>query len=168
MLEIGPLASWVPSITGDITPFAAEEFPEVFEDPKCTVTAITAERTFWEKATILHQQAHRTTDMPKGYSRHYYDMFRLSESSFKDKALADLDLLADVVRFKERFYRSPWARYDLARPGWIKLLPTRRGDTELQKDYRAMQPMIFKSSPTWSEIVAGLAQLEAEINSGTP
>lgn len=167
MLEIGPLASWVPSIKGEITPFAAEEFPEVFEDPKCTVTAITAERTFWEKATILHQQAYRTTDMPKGYSRHYYDLFRLSESSFKDKALADVDLLIDVVKFKERFYRSSWARYDLAKPGSFRLLPTERGETELQKDFRAMQPMIFRLPPDWAEIVAGLARLEAEINGTT-
>jgi len=167
MLEIGPLASWVPSIKGEITPFAAEEFPEVFQDPKCVVTTITAERTFWEKATILHQQAHRKTDMPKGYSRHYYDLFRLSASPFKDKALADLDLLTDVVRFKERFYHSSWARYDLAKPGSFRLLPTEQGDTELQKDFLAMQPMIFRSPPTWTEIISGLAKLEAEINDGT-
>ncbi|MGD9590696.1 MAG: nucleotidyl transferase AbiEii/AbiGii toxin family protein [Pyrinomonadaceae bacterium] len=167
LLEIGPLASWVPSIKGEITPFAAEDFPEVFQDPKCVVTTITAERTFWEKATILHQQAHRKTDMPKGYSRHYYDLFRLSASPFKDKALADLDLLTDVVRFKERFYRSSWARYDLAKPGSFRLLPTEQGDTELQKDFLAMQPMIFRSPPTWTEIISGLAKLEAEINDGT-
>jgi len=164
LLEIGPLASWVPSIKGEITPFAAEEFPKVFEEPKCIVTAITAERTFWEKATILHQQAHRTNDMPKGYSRHYYDLFRLSETSFKNNALANLDLLTDVVRFKERFYRSPWARYDLAKPGSLRLMPTENGNIELQKDFFAMQPMIFRSPPTWTEIITGLAKLEAEIN----
>lgn len=164
MLEIGPLASWVPSERREITPFAAEDFPDVFDNPTCSVIAITAERTFWEKATILHQQAHRSTEMPKGYSRHYYDLFRLAENGVKANALANLGLLTDVVRFKERFYRSPWARYELAQPGSFVLLPSERGNDELQKDYREMQPMIFGPSPSWKEIIAGLTELEAEIN----
>lgn len=164
MLEIGPLASWVPSEKREITPFAAEDFPDVFDNPTCSVVAITAERTFWEKATILHQQAYRTTSMPKNYSRHYYDLFLLAETGIKEKAFADLDLLTDVVRFKERFYRSAWARYELARPGTFMLLPTEGGNAELQKDYRDMQPMIFGPRPAWSDIIAGLTTLEAEIN----
>ena len=52
-LEIGPLASWVPSATHVIRPYAFDVVPEVFENPVCEVVAIAAERTFWEKATIL-------------------------------------------------------------------------------------------------------------------
>lgn len=164
MLEIGPLAAWVPSINSEITPFAAEEFPEVFEVPHCPVVAIKAERTFWEKATILHQQSYRTTDMPKGYSRHYYDLFKLTNSSIKDNALSDLGLLQDVVAFKERFYRSPWARYDLAQPGSFRLIPSERDDSALQKDFAEMQPMIFHSIPSWEDILESLSELEKEIN----
>jgi hypothetical protein len=53
-LEIGPLASWVPSGQQTIQPYAAEMFPNAFEETTCAVVAIRAERTFWEKATILH------------------------------------------------------------------------------------------------------------------
>ena len=69
-LEIGPLASWVPSATHVIRPYAFEVVPEVFENPACEVVAISAERTFWEKATILQQEAHRETQIPQRYSRH--------------------------------------------------------------------------------------------------
>ena len=72
-LEIGPLASWVPSDRHNIRPYAADTFPEIFEQPDCEVVAISAERTFWEMATILHQEAHRDGVMPSRYSRHYYD-----------------------------------------------------------------------------------------------
>lgn len=75
-LEIGPLASWVPSAEREIRPYAADSFPAVFDEPVCTVVAIDAERTFWEKATILHQQAHRTDAMPLRCSRHYYDLYK--------------------------------------------------------------------------------------------
>ena len=56
-----------------IRPYAFDVVPEVFENPVCEVVAIAAERTFWEKATILHQEAHRKTQIPQRYSRHYYD-----------------------------------------------------------------------------------------------
>jgi hypothetical protein len=73
-LEIGPLASWVPSHARTIQPYAATSFPKAFAETDCAVVAIDAERTFWEKATILHQEAHRPGTIPARYSRHYYDL----------------------------------------------------------------------------------------------
>ena len=164
-LEIGPLASWVPSASYAIRPFAAEEFPDVFENPECQVTAITAERTFWEKATILHQQSHRTTVMPAGYSRHYYDLYQLANSSVAQYAMGDLKMLDDVIAFKQRFYRSSWAKYELAKPGTFRLLPTPDGEKELRSDYRSMQPMFFTTQPLWDDIMIRLRALEFGINS---
>jgi hypothetical protein len=63
-LEIGPLASWLPHSAHTVCPYAAEDFPELFETPDCFVRAIDAERTFWEKATILHHEAHRPETSP--------------------------------------------------------------------------------------------------------
>jgi hypothetical protein len=79
-LEIGPLAQWTPNDSYHIQPYAAEEFPEVFDQPRCRVQAVRAERTFWEKATILHHEAHRPENnaVPSGYSRHYYDLARMA------------------------------------------------------------------------------------------
>jgi len=163
-LEIGPLASWVPSIRSTVRPYAADAFPKLFDDPECPVVAITAERTFWEKATILHQQAHRTGRMPEGYSRHYYDLYCLGESRVRAAALADLKLLGDVRLFKQRFYRSKWASYETAMPGTFKLMPTKMGEANLQDDYAAMRPMFFSDPPKWPDILDGLKALEDEIN----
>jgi predicted nucleotidyltransferase component of viral defense system len=38
-----------------------------------------------------------------GYSRHYYDLYKLTESAIKKSALSNIALLKDVVEFKERF-----------------------------------------------------------------
>lgn len=107
-LEIGPTASWVPSTIHSISPYAFTAIPKVFDNPHFDVVAISAERTFWEKATILHREAHRTGTIPQRYSRHYYDLYKLAHTPFRNSALTDLDLLKDVVEFKERFYpREP-------------------------------------------------------------
>jgi hypothetical protein len=163
-LEIGPLASWVPSEQHTIEPYAAEMFPNAFEERTCSVMAIRAERTFWEKATILHQEAHRPGAMPSRYSRHYYDFYRMACSKIKDAALSDLPLLKDVVEFKELFYSSSWARYDLAVPGSFRLSPPPDQVSALLRDYKEMREMFYREPPDFATILAALPVLEEEIN----
>ena len=165
-LEIGPLAAWLPHEERRISAYAAQAFPDVFARRETTVRTIRAERTFWEKATILHQEAHRPEDSPQParYSRHYYDLARMAASPVKAAALADRELLASVVAFKQRFYPRPWARYDLAMPGSLRLLPGERMLAAVEADYRAMADMIFGAVPNFADIVAQLRALEDEIN----
>lgn len=165
-LEIGPLAAWLPHEERRITSYAAKAFPDLFDRREATVRTIRAERTFWEKATILHQEAHRPEDSPQParYSRHYYDLAQMAASPVKAAALADIELLASVVAFKQRFYPRTWARYDLAVPGSLRLLPGRQALVALEADYRAMADMIFGAVPDFADIVAQLRALENEIN----
>ena len=166
LLEIGPLASWLPSDSFEISSFAAQKFPQVFEKSNCTVNTIVAKRTFWEKATILHHEANRPVDsaMPTRYSRHYYDLAMMSKSEVKNEALADLDLLQNVVEFKQKFYPRTWAKYEEAIPGTLKLLPPEFRLDSLEKDYKAMQNMIFDKYISFDEIIGILENLEKEIN----
>lgn len=166
-LEIGPLAAWTPHQTHAIQSYAAEAFPSLFIEPHCQVRVISAERTFWEKITILHQEAHRPDNKPQPsrYSRHYYDVHRLATTPIARAALRDIALLHTVVGFKQRFYPRGWARYDLAAPGTLKLVPSDKVLSDLEKDYRAMQTMIFGEIPNFADILAGLRQLETAINS---
>ena len=163
-LEIGPLASWIPSSAHAIQAYAAQSFPGAFNDPVCAVVAIDAERTFWEKATILHQEAHRPGIIPVRYSRHYYDLFKLAGSPVKQVALSALDLLKSVVEFKERFYYSSWAHYDMAKPGSFRLSPPLTQIAALEHDYRAMRDMFYREPPEFAAILAGMEALELEIN----
>lgn len=166
LLEIGPLASWLPYGEYAVQSFASEEFSALFTNPICNVKAIVAERTFWEKATILHQEANRPLDkaMLPRYSRHYYDLTMMAQSHVKEVALRDLDLLETVVAFKQQFYPSAWANYENAKVGSLKLVPPQERITELTKDYDAMRSMIFGNYPSLNEIITILKDLEAEIN----
>ncbi len=165
-LEIGPLASWVPHESHSIIPYAAELFGDIFENPACKVIAINAERSFWEKATILHQEAHRNPDrMPLlRYSRHYYDLYKMAQHSVKDSALASFNLLEDVVNFKIKFYPCAWAQYETAQPGSLRLLPNKENIKRLKNDYSAMREMIFGTTPKFDDIIEVLMNLEREIN----
>ncbi|MCF6309294.1 MAG: nucleotidyl transferase AbiEii/AbiGii toxin family protein [Sulfurimonas sp.] len=166
LLEIGPLASWLPSGSYEITPFVAEKFPKLFKQPKCSVNVVVAKRTFWEKATILHQESNRAKDkkIPLRHSRHYYDLAMMASSEVKDDALNDLELLKNVVEFKQKFYMSAWAKYEDAKVGTLMLLPPEFRYKELRDDYASMQSMIFDKYLSFDEIIFMLKELEDEIN----
>jgi hypothetical protein len=166
VLEMGTHAEFVPRDNFAVTPYAGDEFPDFFDDPACPVTAIRAERTFWEKATILHQEYHRPPDrpLPDGYSRHYYDVAMLAGSDIKLRALPDTDLLARVVRHKVHFYPRRWARYDLAVPGTLRVTPSALWIDALRRDYQEMNVMFFEEPPTFDVVVEHLTELQAEID----
>jgi len=121
-----------------------------------------------ETATILHHEAQRpeSTPVPARYSRHYYDLCLMAQDrEVRAAALGDLEMLASVVAFKQKFYPRGWARYGLAKPGTLKLVPPERILEAMRQDYTAMREMIFGRCPSWDEIVRGLTELETEINS---
>lgn len=164
-LEIGPVAAWTPCGRHQIKSYAAEQFGELFAAPLAEVSAIDAERTFWEKATILHQESHRLTESPPlRYSRHYYDLYMMSRRPVRAAALSRLDILRDVVEFKMKFYHSSWADYGSATPGTLSLVPPECLIKHYQDDYGRMRVMIFGEYPAFDDILRGLRELEGEIN----
>jgi len=90
-------------------------------------------------------------------------MAMLARSPVKVEALGDLDLLTQVVRHKQAFYPSAWARYDLAYPGGLRLLPSKDRLAALKQDYRDMAVMIFGPPPAFDAIIETLTSLEREI-----
>ena len=165
-LEIGALAAWTPSKEKVICPYVAELYPKVFEQTDTCILTAAAERTFWEKVTILHHEANRpeNSDMPKRYSRHYYDLYCIANSENKQMAYNNLDLLKKVVEFKMKFYPRKWAKYEEAVPGTIKLLPPSYRLSDLEKDYISMSEMMFGEYPSFEELMEFIKHLEKEIN----
>ncbi|MFQ7233998.1 MAG: nucleotidyl transferase AbiEii/AbiGii toxin family protein [Enterococcus hulanensis] len=165
LLEIGPLAATIPKKDLNIISYVEEQYPQFFEDESNIIPVVTAERTFWEKATILHAEAHRiNSNVPARYSRHYYDLYQLSKTPIKDLAIKNVDLLTQVVKFKKKFYPSNRAEYDLATPATILLNPPKGQLDRLYKDYEAMQDMIFGERVSFDDILKGIEALEKEIH----
>ncbi len=165
-LEIGALAAWTPAVERKITPYIFEYYPHLSQNAETTVLTSSAERTFWEKVTILHHEANRPDhlEMPSRYSRHYYDLFCIGHSKYKDTALKQLDLLQKVALFKMKFYPRAWAKYDEAVSGSIKLIPPKIRFDALRKDYAYMSEMIFGKFPSFDEMIMYITNLENEIN----
>jgi hypothetical protein len=165
-LEFGSLYDQRPTGAHTITPLTAEAFPTLFREPSCPVVTLEAERTFWEKATLLHVEYHRPTDkpFPLGVSRHYSDLAALSQHSAGRRAVADLDLLTRVRTFKQTYFRSGWAHYDTAIPGSLHLVPSAERRADVERDYAAMADMFMTTPPSFKTIMTQLEDLEKQIN----
>lgn len=166
LLEIGTHAELIPRGEYGVRSMAAQVFPRVFEQLEARVNVLLARRTFWEKVTILHAEAHREEQkaMPGRYSRHYYDVAMMCETGVAEEALGDGELLEQVVRHKMTFYPAAWARYDLARPGMMRLRPPEYRMGALRRDYESMRVMIFGVAPEFDWVVEQVAMLEARVN----
>lgn len=166
-LELGARGDTWPIDEKIIRPYAADDYPDFFEDPDTTVTVLSARRTFWEKATALHAEAHRPagSPTPQYFSRHYYDLAMLLDTEEGRAAATDVDLLAQVAKHKTTFFRSGWASYDTAKPGSLRLMPDEARIKDLRADYRAMTPMMFNESPPrFDDILAQIRGLQDAIN----
>lgn len=163
-LEIGPIAEWTPSHKKEIRSFASECYPAVFDLPSTEILTVDVERTFWEKATILHKVACSGGPIANRYARHYYDMYMLGNSNIKEEAFRRVDLLIRDVNFKQKFYYTKKASYDTAVPGSLRLVPGDDITNMLKSDYEHMKNMFYEQAPTFDEILISLQVLEEEIN----
>lgn len=165
-IEFGSLTDQRPVGTHIIRPWVAEEFPKQLEDFHCELVALELERTFWEKATILHAEHHRdsTKEIRPNFSRHYSDMAALTRHDITDRALVRDDLRQRVADWKSRFFAASWARYDLATPGTFRLVPPKFRLPELEKDYHSMRDMFLTPPPPFEKILETVRELEIRIN----
>jgi Nucleotidyl transferase AbiEii toxin, Type IV TA system len=165
-LEFGSLTDQQPAGRHAVRPWVADILPEAFPDWRCEVIALEVERSFWEKATILHAEYHRPVEkpMPDKFSRHYADTAALARHPTASGAIDQHDLRDRVVAWKGQFFGSSWANYDQAKPGTFRLVPPAARLPALRRDYEAMRDMYLSEPPSFEDVLATLQDLENRIN----
>ena len=165
-IEMGARAEHWPVSEHKIQSYAKTTLKEKMNEAEVLVRVLDAERTFWEKATILHQYAHLPTEkaLPVRLSRHWYDFFKLLNSPIKKKSLDNIKLLERVANHKKVYFASGWANYNSAKKGTLKLAPLDRVLADLKKDYELMNPMFFGEVPDWGKMMKAIEEFEREFN----
>jgi hypothetical protein len=105
----------------------------MFASPGCPVRVLRPDRTFCEKVTLLNSVTH-SGKMPRRRSRHYYHVSRLYRHEIGRRAITDFELLNQVVKHKNVFFREAAARYDLAKPGSLRISPSVRVPRECRSN----------------------------------
>jgi hypothetical protein len=162
-IELGWRSTTTPAETRTFNSYLAEHFPHLMERPDVHCITLLPARTFWEKVTALHAESFRD-EVPHFFSRHYSDVAAMFQTELGQSASRDLAMLSDVRRFKQRYYPAAWARYDLAVPGSLAIVPLDVKLRALVFDYRDMRMMFLQDPPTFEKIIEQLRALQTQIN----
>lgn len=168
-IELGARSDDWPNESKIIQPYVLELFPAFDPDAVFPVRILAAERTFWEKACLLHEETFRPADKPRKLrmARHYYDLWCLLRAGVGDRALANGALFQRVVEHREIFFRFSWVDYATHKAGTFRLTPPDSHLPAWREDYQAMLgAMFFGPTPTFDEMMAVVADFEHTFNTG--
>lgn len=168
-IELGARSDTEPSATPEIAPYLAEAFPDEVPDARFTVHAVAPERTFWEKAALLHEETYREgSATPKArLARHYYDLWCLITRGVAERAARDTELFDRVAAHRAVFFRRSHDAQASFAPGSLRIVPADDRRALWQRDYDAMRDsMFFGEAPEFTEILALVSRFEEGFNSG--
>jgi hypothetical protein len=166
-IEMGARSDDWPEEDRDIRPYLAQHVEVLAEDASFPVATLKAERTFWEKAMLLHEETFRPADKPRALrmARHYYDLHCLIRSGVADRAAADKDLFQRCAEHRQVFFGQNWVDYDTLKPGTLRVSPADAHLADWRRDYEQMQgPMFFGESPAFGDILASVADFQQRFN----
>jgi predicted nucleotidyltransferase component of viral defense system len=159
LVEFGGRNAITPSASIPVKPYIAKRLLAL-EFPDANVIVLAPERTFWEKVTLIHAECNaKKLDKLERKCRHWYDVFKLSKTAIGHDALANRDLLDDVVRHKLAFFFSGTAYYE-ACCNAMRLVPDDEMLKALEQDYREMirDGMFYAEPPAFNVLIADLKE----------
>ena len=111
--------------------------------PQAVSRVMRIERTFWEKATAVHVFCAGADFRTERFARHWYDLARLDEAGYADRAIGEREIAEAVANHKSLFFREKGADgnlidYRAAVSGALRLVPTEKQRDELAADYARM------------------------------
>ncbi len=167
LIELGGRNVIDPNEQHNVTPDISS-YVTGLDFPSCEVVVLSPERTFWEKATLIHVECHRNKFKENAHrlSRHWYDLQRLANHSSGQLAMNNRTLFEDVVRHKQVFFNASYANYDACLDNQLCLIPDTEVISELRKDYEKMLSagMLYGEPPSFDEIINDAREIEQAIN----
>lgn len=168
VLEMGSRSLREPYSNREIASFIWELYPDQpFADTPIDVLTVNPERTFLEKIFLLHEEFQKTKDKIRieRLSRHIYDIEKLMDTEYADKALSDKKLYNDIISHRKVFSKIGNIDYDLHQPETVNPIPIDEVRDDWEKDYQAMsEEMIYGDALSFNKLLDRVAELKERIN----
>lgn len=168
-LEVGARSLFEPTSKAIVKSFVTDAFPHLTSTGyDAQVVAAVAEKTFLEKAFLLHELF--TAEGCKNAnrkSRHHYDLYRMMEFGIAEKAIADDELWETIRHHREVFTSMRGVDYTPDVRKRICLTPPAAVLPIWEDDYNSMVAnMIYDDeTPSFATILETMATLEAKFRS---
>lgn len=168
IIEVGSRSLREPFSVRSFNSYVGEHFPDtVFADSLINIPMVNPERTFLEKIFLLHEEFQKPLDKIRTdrLTRHLYDLEKLMDTEFAQKALTDSKLYQDIVAHRKLYTSIRGVDYDNHSPQKINPIPPAGIIDKWEKDYMVMQQnMIYGDSLSFSELIERVKELKSRLN----
>jgi hypothetical protein len=169
-LEFGGRATGEPHQHHDVTCDMAPAIVGIMF-PTAKPLVMTAERTFWEKATAAHVYCKQGRLRGARYSRHWYDLAAMAKSGHAQSAIENLELACAVAEHKTMFFAEKDIDnhpidYKAAVSTELQIVPAGGALDALKTDYAAMleDGLLSSRQESFDDVISTCAQLQYQIN----
>lgn len=160
-IEISCLSMSEPYEQCEIRSLVFDKFPEEDDETAALINTVTPSRTFLEKALLLSEELQKEEPRSLRMSRHLYDLDRLMDTEFGQKALNDGKLYKAIVEHRRRFYHLGYVDYDKDYPAKIDFIPQNKVMNAYRLDYESnmVDGYIYGEAKSFDELMKRMEKL---------
>ena len=163
LIEIGARSLIEPSKDVQLRSILANTFPDaVFADDYFSIPTVVPQRTFLEKAFLLHEEFQKPAEKIRvnRMSRHIYDLEKMMDTDFAIDALNDRELYNTIVAHRSTLTKMKEVDYTTHTPDKINFVPPLNVIDLWKADYESMQKnMIYGKSLPFDELMDRIKEL---------
>lgn len=168
LLEMGARSLTEPSEKKSITSSIDDNYRDLpFSEPSFDVQVVVPTRTFIEKVLLLHEEFSKPINRIRTdrLTRHFYDLDKMMEAGFGEKAIVDDELFETIVQHRKTVTPLRGIDYSNHKKGKLKIIPPIEILTNWEDDYKTMQEhMIVGESLNWKDLLESIKNIENRLN----
>ncbi len=161
-LEVGARSLLEPTADAAVTSVLEDALPISTTVRQVMIPTALAEKTFLEKAFLLHELfSSQTSREANRKSRHLYDLAQMMSTDIAARAIANDELWNTIHHHRELFTSMSGVDYTPDIRKQIRLLPPDDVIDDWRNDYKDMQSsMIYGEKPIFEELMRKMEELE--------
>jgi hypothetical protein len=163
LIEIGARSLIEPSENVRLRSILAENYPDAdFADAYFDVPTVIPQRTFLEKAFLLHEEFQKSAEKIRvdRMSRHIYDLEKMMDTQFAIDAMSNTDLYQAIVEHRRTLTAMKEVDYSTHTPERISFIPPDSIIDSWRKDYETMRGnMIYGKSLPFNKLIERIKEL---------
>jgi hypothetical protein len=163
VIEIGARSMVEPSENIQLRSILADYFPNAtYADAYFTVPTVIPQRTFLEKAFLLHEEFQKPPEKIRveRMTRHIYDLEKMMDTDYAKDAMNNSELYNTLVKHRSTLTAMKEVDYTTHIPEKINFVPPLFLMDSWRKDYENMQSgMIYGNSLPFDKLIVRIKEL---------
>ena len=163
-IEISCLSMDEPTELRPIRSIIGESFDGEDTEADSLVRTVVPTRTFLEKSFLLAEEFQKEKPRNVRMSRHLYDLEKLMDTEYAEKALSNRELYNAIVEHRKTYYALKHVNYDLHAPSTINFTIPESAIEAWQDDYADMRRFfIYGKSLEFEALMQKMTELKERV-----